>query len=387
LTLSHIAKENSLYLVANMLIREKCESSEQDCNEEDGFFKLFNANVAFDREGKVTAVYRKQHLYGDEKKWISARAANTPVFFDADFGARIGLMTCFDLLAQEPADKLVRVAEVDAVALPVAWVDEVPFLTALQAHPGWSAAHDVALLAAGKYAPTAGALGSGLYGGRGGVANFTNFVDGNRRKLLVADVPYRFAKEKQHEEKDSWKPIDPWNQDKMNAALDGRFILAQDLKGYEWKPMRGTGSVQVLGGNCKLDFSLEEDESSDEGSYALVGFRGARSFGGGQHWLGVHNCGLIYCKDKEPKELSSCGQIPSANMAKGPKITSLKLTLTHSREEKPMPLSATMALQPLRPLEITYTSSKGVSTLTLNVETRSLYSFGLLSRVFSLDEK
>ena len=49
-------------------------------------------------------------------------------YFDTDFGARIGLMICFDIMFGYPVAGLIN-NDVDAVAFPTAWYDEVPFLT------------------------------------------------------------------------------------------------------------------------------------------------------------------------------------------------------------------------------------------------------------------
>ena len=50
--------------------------------------------------------------------------------FTTDYGLRIGLMICFDINFREPALQLTEVG-VDAIAFPVAWVDELPFLTGI----------------------------------------------------------------------------------------------------------------------------------------------------------------------------------------------------------------------------------------------------------------
>ena len=49
-------------------------------------------------------------------------------YFDTDFGIRIGLMICFDMMFKDPGAAL-KDHGVDGVAFPTAWYDEVPFLT------------------------------------------------------------------------------------------------------------------------------------------------------------------------------------------------------------------------------------------------------------------
>ena len=45
-------------------------------------------------------------------------------------GVRVGLLTCFDLLYQQPLRDLTTIG-VDAVAYPHYWYDELPFLTGM----------------------------------------------------------------------------------------------------------------------------------------------------------------------------------------------------------------------------------------------------------------
>ena len=47
------------------------------------------------------------------------------VQFETDVGIRVGLLICFDINFLEPVNLL----DVDVIAYPVAWTDELPFLT------------------------------------------------------------------------------------------------------------------------------------------------------------------------------------------------------------------------------------------------------------------
>jgi predicted amidohydrolase len=48
--------------------------------------------------------------------------------FDA-FGARFGMITCFDIMFQHPAVTLVKQYRVTDIIFPTAWIQELPFLT------------------------------------------------------------------------------------------------------------------------------------------------------------------------------------------------------------------------------------------------------------------
>ena len=94
------------------------------CNEE---FCFFNTALAFDRKGRIIAKYNKFNLYGAETKVLNTPKSPEPVQFETDFGATIGLLICFDINFKQPLQNLT--SSVDMIAYPVAWVDELPFLT------------------------------------------------------------------------------------------------------------------------------------------------------------------------------------------------------------------------------------------------------------------
>ncbi len=78
---------------------------------------------------RSTCRYRKANLYGGEEAVLDKVAAGgEAVSFVTDSGLRVGVLTCFDVLFQQPAKKLLEMP-VDAIALPVAWGEELPFLT------------------------------------------------------------------------------------------------------------------------------------------------------------------------------------------------------------------------------------------------------------------
>ena len=88
--------------------------------------KLFNTNLAFGRDGSELAKYRKFHLFGEEQNKLDRPAVPDVSFFETDFGAKIGMMICFDMCFEEPG-KLLKESKIDALAYSTAWDDEVPF--------------------------------------------------------------------------------------------------------------------------------------------------------------------------------------------------------------------------------------------------------------------
>ncbi len=52
--MSNMAKENSIYIVADLVLRNHCFVNETDCTDEN-HFRYRNSALAFDREGKLVA--------------------------------------------------------------------------------------------------------------------------------------------------------------------------------------------------------------------------------------------------------------------------------------------------------------------------------------------
>lgn len=79
--MSDMAKAKNSYIFTGSFIEKK-----------DG--KLFNTGVFLDRKGNISAVYRKNHLFGDEKNYLSR--GNEIVTVQTEFG-KIGFGICYDL--------------------------------------------------------------------------------------------------------------------------------------------------------------------------------------------------------------------------------------------------------------------------------------------------
>jgi predicted amidohydrolase len=93
-SLSCIAKENAVILVANMVSIVPCHG-EPDCPS-DGFF-LFNTDVAFHETGVIAAVYHKMHIFGTASI-LNQPAASDPVSFRTSFGVEFGMVRVFLLI-------------------------------------------------------------------------------------------------------------------------------------------------------------------------------------------------------------------------------------------------------------------------------------------------
>lgn len=72
------------------------------------------------------------------------------VTFETPFG-KFGIFTCFDILFYEPAVVLVSKMQVDTVLFPTAWMNVLPFLTAVEFHSAWAMGMRVNVLAANTH--------------------------------------------------------------------------------------------------------------------------------------------------------------------------------------------------------------------------------------------
>ena len=86
----------------------------------------YNSAIVFDKNGQILAQYNKFHVY--EKPYIDSPPSAKAVTFKTDFGARFGLMICFDINYSEPGQELLS-KKVDAILYQAAWTNELPFLT------------------------------------------------------------------------------------------------------------------------------------------------------------------------------------------------------------------------------------------------------------------
>ncbi|CAN7996884.1 unnamed protein product [Ixodes hexagonus] len=186
--LSCLAKENQIYVVANLVDKKPCKHG--PCPEHNTTF--YNTNVAFDRNGTLISRQpcRCRHRY--HMNHVSAAPfmsdADPPEFavFETDFGERVGMFICFDVLFGE-ASELVTRHNVTLAVTSTWWLDELPGLYAVAVQQAWSLRHAVPLLAANIQKPQVGSLGSGIYAGIRGPLNYTYSPDG-LPKLLVASI-------------------------------------------------------------------------------------------------------------------------------------------------------------------------------------------------------
>uniref|UniRef100_A0A8B9MGX8 CN hydrolase domain-containing protein n=1 Tax=Accipiter nisus TaxID=211598 RepID=A0A8B9MGX8_9AVES len=108
-----------------------------------------------------------------DKKEIQFNYPKEPeaVTFETPFG-KFGIFTCFDILFHEPAVVLVSKLQVDTVLFPTAWMNVLPFLTAIEFHSAWAMGMGVNLLSANTHNISLAMTGSGLFTPEGPTAYY-----------------------------------------------------------------------------------------------------------------------------------------------------------------------------------------------------------------------
>lgn len=177
-TLSCLAKNNSIYLVANMADIQPCTGTH--CRD-DGVYQ-YNTNVVFDRNGTLVTRYHKVHLCYEDGTDAPNHPQN-PVF-STDFGT-FAAYICFDILFGDIAETAQRV---NHIAFPTMWFNAMPILNSVQLWQAFSITNNVTLLASNIHHPDLGNTGSGIFTPTQGAVKYTLNNDG-KSKLIVSRIP------------------------------------------------------------------------------------------------------------------------------------------------------------------------------------------------------
>ncbi|XP_065345214.1 pantetheinase-like [Cloeon dipterum] len=351
--LSCLAKQNRIYLVAN-LIQKVIDKSEM---------LLFNTNVVFDRNGKVIARYRKFHLFGE----IALNHTDIPdiTTFITDFGVTFGVITCFDLMFRSPTVDLVRKFNVDAVVFPTAWFSELPFLTASQAQAAWAAGMKVSLLASGINNPKDGSTGTGVY--QPG-AFHTVMLSSSGSKLLVSKVG--------------------GSQEQSSVETSCGFkTLSENLTSYSIAALSLAGgqprseTLCNSGFCCHVHFQLELGvEKSDDVRYSMLVLSDERLHAG-QYKSKMQVCAIVACSG--PEKHNCADDFSKSTFSKRVTFKYLTIEAKFSNDQVlPNTLSA-LNCGPLKPAYYYFTRDIGnhYSLKYIGNET-GLHTFGLYSHGF-----
>ncbi|XP_062834577.1 pantetheinase isoform X2 [Anolis carolinensis] len=295
--LSCMARNYSIYVVANMGDKKPCNSSDPQCPS-DGRYQ-YNTNVVYDSEGKFVARYHKYNLFASE---IYYNYAKDPQFvnFNTPFG-KFGVFTCADMLNfREPAVSLVEKFKVDTVLFPTAWMNTLPLLSAVQYYSAWAMGMRINLLAANIHKPMFDITGSGIFAPDGPKAYHFD-METKHGKLLLADLDVHPRLSPTYPPPVNWslyassiKHFSPRSQ-VFNAN-----IYFDNFTFTELSQEAGNYTVCHKGLCCHLSYKMTE-KLEDE-IYALGAFDGLHIIEG-EYYLQI--CTLLKCNSTDVK---SCGQ-------------------------------------------------------------------------------
>ncbi|KAG0433367.1 hypothetical protein HPB47_019988, partial [Ixodes persulcatus] len=178
--LSCLARDNRIYVVANVYDHKHCPPGRTSCPPDGVLF--YNTNVALDRNGTLVSRWENLSLnlctlfvchvkaegHCHESEILGVLTGT--IFFRPTSGHGISVL----LTAQYTSQFIPR-------------HDVLPGIYSVAVQQAWSLAHGVPLLAAGVQRPPTGTLGSGIYAGGRGPLIYSYSPD-NRSKLLIANT-------------------------------------------------------------------------------------------------------------------------------------------------------------------------------------------------------
>ncbi|XP_027753254.1 pantetheinase-like [Empidonax traillii] len=294
--LSCMARNNSIYVVANIGDKKPCNSSDPDCPT-DGRYQ-YNTDVVFDPEGKLVARYHKYNLFMMETQFNYPKEPEA-VTFETPFG-KFGIFTCFDILFHEPAVVLVSKMQVDTVLFPTAWMNVLPFLTAVEFHSAWAMGMRVNFLAANTHKTSFAMTGSGIYA-PDGARTYSYNMKTEDGQLLIAELDAHPRLSPASPPAVSWssyalsvKRFSQNDRDFTGIIFHDRFTFTELTK--------PGGNFTVCQKDLCCHLSYKMARKRDDEVYVLGAFDGLHVVEG-QYYLQI--CTLLKCKSTN---LDTCGQ-------------------------------------------------------------------------------
>ncbi|KAM6185222.1 pantetheine hydrolase VNN2-like [Rhynchocyon petersi] len=293
--LSCLAKDNSIYVLANIGDKKKCNLHKSTCPS-NGYYQ-YNTNVVYNTEGKLVARYHKYNLYYEPQFDVPEKPEL--VTFNTTFG-RFGIFTCFDILFHDPAVKLVKDFHVDTVLFPTAWMNVLPFLTAVEFHSAWAMGMGVNLLAANIHHVNMNMTGSGIYAPHS-PKSYHYDMETASGKLLISEVDSHPRLSPVYQPDVNWsayaRTIKPFP---IQKTTFGGFVSRDEFNFTEVYESAGNLTVCQKKLCCHLSYRMLEKEENEV--YVLGAFSGYHGRRKREYW---QVCAMLKCKTAH---LTTCGR-------------------------------------------------------------------------------
>ncbi|XP_035828945.1 pantetheinase [Aplysia californica] len=321
--LSCMARNNSIYLVADIGDKKPCNVTEDQKCPQDGRYQ-YNTAVAFDPDGYLVARYHKFKLFFE---YQFDTPEPEPIYFDTPFG-RFGLFVCFDVLFLEPAVTMVTQHNVTNIVFPTAWMDALPLLSAIGFHSSFARGLGVNFLSSNLHLPDRRFHGSGIYSPEGVKEFYYNSSHTSPGKLLVAELNVLLTRNPQGgvdvSELSSAASLD--SQKTGGETANGSNAVVEDSgssnseefqsllfdDSFTFKALEeDSANVSVCQNKvcCHLSYSKENlGGASPDDLFALGAFDGLHTKEG-QYYLQI--CALVKCSDAGDRK--SCGNVTSVS--------------------------------------------------------------------------
>ncbi|XP_048346456.1 pantetheinase isoform X2 [Sphaerodactylus townsendi] len=298
--LSCLARDNSIYVVANIGDKKPCDYTDPKCPN-DGRYQ-YNTNVVFDSDGKLVARYHKFNLFMSEAQFDFPKEPEH-VIFNTSFG-KFGIFTCFDILFHDPAITLVSKLKVDTILFPTAWMNVLPHLTAVEFHSAWAMGMQVNLLSSNTHKIGMNMTGSGIYAPDGPQAYHYD-AESENGQLLIAELHAHPSVSPTYLHAVNWSlhatTIKPFPQ---NNTFSG-FIFSDEFTFSQLDNQAGNLTVCQKDLCCHLSYRMTEQQEDEV--YALGSFDGLHVVEG-EYYLQI--CTLLKCRSTD---MRTCGQSVTAH--------------------------------------------------------------------------
>ncbi|XP_012520696.1 PREDICTED: vascular non-inflammatory molecule 2 [Propithecus coquereli] len=293
--LSCLAKNNSIYVLANIGDKKPCSSRNSTCPP-NGYYQ-YNTNVVYDTEGKLVARYHKYHLYSEPQFDVPEKPEL--VTFNTTFG-RFGIFTCFDIFFHDPAITLVKDFHVDTILFPTAWMNVLPLLTAIEFHSAWAMGMRVNLLVANTHHVSLNMTGSGIYAPNSPKVYYYDMKT-QLGRILLSEVDSHPRASPAYPAAVNWSAyataIRPFPVQKNTL---GGFISRDEFNFTELFENAGNLTVCQKELCCHLSYRMVEKEENEV--YVLGAFTGLHGRRRREYW---QVCTMLKCKTTN---LTTCGR-------------------------------------------------------------------------------